>query len=61
MALVIINKNEVRIALLNFHRTVIDQLNTFSYREHEFERELEEYTKAIKQNCRSSEIGRAHV
>ena len=56
MALVVIKKNEVRVALIDYHREVIDLLKKFSnsYRLHEFEGELDAIANEIKKNMRKS-------
>ena len=54
MALVIIKKNDIRVAQIQFHREVIDILKKFSnsYRLHEFEGELDEIGNKIKLDMR---------
>ncbi len=57
MALVSIKKNEIRIALIRYHREIIDLLEKYpnSYRIHEFEGELEELCNEIKKDMRNSD------
>lgn len=57
MALVITKKNEVRVALIDYHREVIDILKKFSnsYRLHEFEGELDAIANQIKQDMKNSQ------
>ena len=52
MALVVIEKNEIRVALMNLHREVIEILQKYNYTQHEFEGEIEYIANQIKQDMR---------
>jgi len=53
VALVVIEKNEIRVALLNYHREVIDILEKYNYKIHEFDGELDYVANNIKQDMRN--------
>jgi len=53
VALVIIEKNEIRVALLNYHREIIDILEKYNYKIHEFDGELDYVANNIKQDMRN--------
>ena len=55
MALVL-KKNQIRVAVMSFHRAILEILAKYpdGYRLHEFEREIELIANEIKQEFRSS-------
>jgi len=52
MALVLVGKNEVRVALTLYHRGVIEILQKYNYKMHEFDGELDYIANNIKQDMR---------
>ena len=52
MALVLVEKNEIRVALMHYHQSVIEILQKYNYRFHEFEGELDYMANQIKQDMR---------